>query len=354
MKTAILIILFLIPVVTTATPRVLSETGYLFNPSTFETSYAPLEKGFGVVLLSGPNLEDAKSQAKKFADKGLTVRVVKNEQLKKNRYRVVAGLFSKRTDAEFYKKELQSELNIKKLWVMEFSPENKVVLTLNGQKKPQKDETKNKDKKETPKEKDKPVNKNPQPKDGEISDKMTENEKKTEQKVSEEISSLLNTYNTVLIIYNIGELKTLNDFIHPTAGFTVLQNSGAYIKLEWFTKIDSILDHPLMKVVPKSCQPKFEDIPQYRCELESWSKTGCFMGKIDPNSKEFMKYLKKSEGPETDPLTLEKIKSCEKLTTWTLIQTDNAPYYHKFRIYFGFIDGRWYITGIDLTIPCSS
>ncbi|MBN8546630.1 MAG: SPOR domain-containing protein [Ignavibacteria bacterium] len=345
MKKTALIILVLISLTIHAFPPDPS------NPvlSNSEHTISPLEKGFGVVLLSGPNLDDAKAQAKKFADMGMTVRVVKNEAAKKNRYRVVAGLFSKRTDAEFYKKELQAELKIKKLWVLEFTPENKVVLTLKGQNTP-----KNNDKKEPPKEKEKPVDKNPPPKkDGETTDKMTDKEKKNEQKVSEEISSLLNTYNTVLIIYNIGELKTLNDFTHPAVGFTVLQNSGAYIKLEWFNKIDSILDHPLMKVVPKSCQPKFEEIPQYRCELESWSKTGCFMGKIDPTAKEFLRFEKKSENQELPSATLEKIKNCEKYTLWTLIQTDNAPYYHKFRLYFGFIDGRWYITGIDLTIPCS-
>ncbi|MBK6680999.1 MAG: hypothetical protein IPG53_13725 [Ignavibacteriales bacterium] len=53
-------------------------------------------------------------------------------------------------------------------------------------------------------------------------------------------------------------------------------------------------------------------------------------------------------------MVIEKIKKCETATMWVLTQSDNAPYYHKFRIYFGFIDGKWYITGIDLTIPCSA
>ncbi|MBK6680997.1 MAG: SPOR domain-containing protein [Ignavibacteriales bacterium] len=70
-----------------------------FNPE--QGAIVPLEKGFGVVLLSGPNLEDAKKMGKKYSENGITVRVVKNDKMKKNRYRVVAGLFSKRTDAEF-------------------------------------------------------------------------------------------------------------------------------------------------------------------------------------------------------------------------------------------------------------
>jgi hypothetical protein len=52
-----------------------------------------------VVLLSGPNLEDARKMGKKYSEKGITIRVVKNDKMKKNRFRVVAGLYSKRTDA---------------------------------------------------------------------------------------------------------------------------------------------------------------------------------------------------------------------------------------------------------------
>lgn len=316
-----------------------------FNPE--QGAIVPLEKGFGVVLLSGPNLEDAKKMGKKYSENGITVRVVKNDKMKKNRYRVVAGLFSKRTDAEFYKKQLQKDLNLKKLWVMEFTSDSKVVNTYKAKNVPKKKEEPEKPVKEEDEEIIPPIGK-----EAETSDNMTESEKQKEKRVSEEVSSLLNTYNSVLIVYNIGELKALNEYIHPAKGFTVMENSGAYVNLTWYNKIDSILDHPLMKIPPKSCQPKFEAAPLYRCELESWSKTGCYFSKVDPLSKEFIKFLRPDH--EEDPLVIEKIKKCETATMWVLTQSDNAPYYHKFRIYFGFIDGKWYITGIDLTIPCSA
>jgi hypothetical protein len=308
---------------------------------------APLEKGFGVVLLSGPNLEDAKKMGKKYAEKGVTTRVVRNDKMKKNRYRVVAGLFTKRTDAEFYKKQLQKDLKLKKLWVMEFTPDSKVINTYQAKNAPKKEV-----------EQDKPVVEDDEeiiPQSGqeaETSDNMTETDKQKEKRVSEEVSSLLNTYNSVLIVYNIGELKALNEYIHPKTGFTLMENSGAFVNLTWYNRIDSILDHPMMKIPPKSCQPKFEEAPLYRCELESWSKTGCYLSKVDPQSKEFLKFLR--PGHEEEPLTVEKIKKCETSTVWMLTQSDNAPYYHKYRIYFGLIDGKWYITAIDLTIPCSA
>ncbi len=307
----------------------------------------PQEKGFGVVLLSGPNLDDAKKQAKKFSEDGYTVRVVRDDKTKKNRFRVVSGLFANRTDAEFHKKEIQKALKLKKLWVMEFTSNSKVVATYHGKKvnKPKpgpKDEEE--DEVVIPPVNDRPAKDDPKNKP-----------KENEEEVAGEVSSLLNTWNAIMIIYNIGDLRALNEYIHPKTGFTVMQNSGAYVKLDWYTKIDSILYHPLMKVVPRSCQPRFEEAPVYRCELESWSKTGCFISTVDPKSQEFSKFERQKEGDWGDnPLTIEKIKKCEQLTTRTIFQTENAPYYHKYRIYLAFIDGKWYITGIDLVIPCSA
>lgn len=301
-----------------------------------------LEKGFGVVLLSGPNLDDAKRQAKKFSEEGYTVRVVRDDRSKKNRFRVVSGLFVSRTDAEFHKKELQKELKIKKLWVMEFTGNSKVVATFPAKKV---------NKPKPPKEKDEEKPTPPPVKDDPAKNKPQENE----EEVSSEVSSLINTWNAIMIVYNIGDLHALNEYIHPKIGFTVMQNSGAYVKLDWYNKIDSILYHPLMKVVPKSNQPRFEEAPVYRCELESWSKTGCFIANIDPASKEFSKFERKKNGDWGDnPITIEKIKNCEKLTTRSVFQSENPPYYHKYHIYLAFIDGRWYITGIDLVIPCSA
>ncbi|GAB1441540.1 hypothetical protein MASR2M39_03740 [Ignavibacteriales bacterium] len=337
--------LFLI-IVSTAytTPSISSNHFY----STYESSaIVPLEKGFGVVLLSGPNLEDAKNAGKKYSEKGVTIRIIKNDKMKKNRYRVVAGLFSKRTDAEFYKKQLQKDLKLKKLWVMEFTPDSKVVNTYQAKNVPKKEEEK-----EAPVKDDDEEIIPPSGQEAETADNMTESEKQKEKRVSEEISSLLNTYNSVLIVYNIGELKALNEYIHPKTGFIVMENSGAFINLTWYNKIDSILDHPMMKIPPKSCQPKFESAPLYRCELESWSKTGCYLSKVEPLSKEFTKFLRPDH--EEDPLVIDKLKKCETTTIWMLTQSDNVPYYHKYRIYFGFIEGKWYITAIDLSIPCSA
>lgn len=327
-----------------ATPAVSSNDLFAHFENTITL---PREKGFGVVLLSGPNLEDAKKMGKKYSEQGVTIRVVKNDKMKKNRYRVVAGLFTKRTDAEFYKKQLQKDLKLKKLWVMEFNSDSKVVNTYQAKNVPKKE-----------KEPEKPIQEDeeeiilPSGKEAETSEEMTESDKQKEKKTSEEVSSLLNTYNSVLIVYNIGELKALNEYIHPKTGFTVMENSGAFVHLTWYNRIDSLLDHPMMKIPPKSCQPKFESAPIYRCELESWSKTGCYLSKVDPLSKEFIKFLRPDH--QEDPLMIEKIKKCETTTVWVLTQSDNVPYYHKYRIYFGLIDGKWYITAIDLTIPCSA
>lgn len=324
----------------------LHSSGFNTATGSHNSIVLPLEKGFGVVLLSGPNLDDAKKRAKKFADEGYTVRVVRDDKTKKNRFRVVAGLFKNRTDAEFHKKELQKSLKMKKLWVMEFTSNSKVVATYPGKKtentKPSKKDEE--DIEVIPPAKESPGKKDPK-----------EKPKENEEQVASEVSSLLNTWNAIMIIYNIGDLRALNEYIHPETGFTVMQNSGAYIKLDWYTKIDSILYHPLMKVVPRSCQARFEEAPVYRCELESWSKTGCFISSVDPSTNEFSKFERKKEGDWGDnPLTIEKIKKCEQLTTRTIYQTENAPYYHKYRIYLAQINGKWYITGIDLVIPCSA
>lgn len=337
-----LLVLFL--TIVYAAPAVSSNNFYFIHGTGV---IVPLEKGYGVVLLSGPNLDDAKKMGKKYSEQGVAIRIVKNDKMKKNRYRVVAGLFSKRTDAEFYKKQLQKDLKLKKLWVMEFTSDSKVVNTYQAKNVPKKKE-----------EPEKPVKEEdeeiilPSGQEAETSDNMTESDKQKEKRISEEVSSLLNTYNSVLIVYNIGELKALNEYIHPKTGFTVMENSGAFINLTWYNRIDSILDHPMMKIPPKSCQPKFESAPLYRCELESWSKTGCYLSKVDPLSKEFIKFLRPDH--EEDPLVIDKVKKCETATIWMLTQSDNVPYYHKYRIYFGFIDGKWYITAIDLSIPCSA
>ncbi|MBK6680998.1 MAG: hypothetical protein IPG53_13720 [Ignavibacteriales bacterium] len=126
---------------------------------------------------------------------------------------------------------------------MEFTSDSKVVNTYKAKNVPKKKEEPEKPVKEEDEEIIPPIGK-----EAETSDNMTESEKQKEKRVSEEVSSLLNTYNSVLIVYNIGELKALNEYIHPAKGFTVMENSGAYVNLTWYNKIDSILDHPLMKI----------------------------------------------------------------------------------------------------------
>jgi Sporulation related domain. len=186
---------------------------------------------YGVVLLSGPNLEGAQNAAKKYAELGLTVRVVRDDKVKKNKFKAVAGQFKTRAEAAAHKIEIQEALNLKNLWIIEFTKNLKIVATYKAKTKLKKDpnasgkkEPKNKNPEKKPtnnKKTDDKQTDNKQSDTNLVEKQNSTNEKSTKDSTGEKISSLMNTWNTIMIVYNIGDLRGLNEFIHPKLGVTV-------------------------------------------------------------------------------------------------------------------------------------
>lgn len=72
---------------------------------------------FTVVLYSSTTEEDARSRAKVLASDGYDLKLFHEPSVKKTRYKVTAGFFKKRLDAELLKRTLIDKMKNKKLWV---------------------------------------------------------------------------------------------------------------------------------------------------------------------------------------------------------------------------------------------
>jgi len=72
---------------------------------------------FTVVLYSSPTEQDARNRARDLASQGYDLKLFLEPSVKKTRYKVTAGFFKKRIDAELLKRTLIDKMKNKKLWV---------------------------------------------------------------------------------------------------------------------------------------------------------------------------------------------------------------------------------------------
>ncbi len=123
----------------------------------------------------------------------------------------------------------------------------------------------------------------------------------------------------VPLVIKIYDIKDFTSYHHPDATFFEMQFKGI------------------------SKEPVFEGLPKVICDDEVYDKLGCFAGESDR--------LKKSRIWNFYSLNEKEIQAIESLVEtveMTVINTSNYAFH------FSLIDENWYLTFIDIRIPCTA
>jgi hypothetical protein len=141
-----------------------------------------------------------------------------------------------------------------------------------------------------------------------------------------------------------------NEYIHPATGLFIIQQDGAMPSLTHITDIAKFkrsydkkhffafnMDVIGVELIE-------QELPNMNCEeFDGYDKQGCFTQQINKLAgTKFWEFI------ETSPDVKSKCESAANTIKWTVINTANYGYY------FSQIDGKWYITFIDMRQPCSA
>ncbi len=144
--------------------------------------------------------------------------------------------------------------------------------------------------------------------------------------------------------------KRFNEYIHPEIGLFIIQQDGAMPNLTHVTDIAKF---------KRSYDKKYffafntdfigveileQELPIINCEeFNGYNKQGCFAQQVNKlAATKFWEFV------DTTPEIKSKCESAANTIKWTVINTANYGYY------FSQIDGKWYITFIDMRQPCSA
>lgn len=141
-----------------------------------------------------------------------------------------------------------------------------------------------------------------------------------------------------------------NDYIHPEIGLFIIQQDGAMPSLTHITDI--------AKFKRSNDKKHFfafntdvigielieQELPKINCEeFDGYDKQGCFAQEVNKlAATKFWDFV------ETSADVKSKCESTANTIKWTVINTANYGYY------FSQINGKWYITFIDMRQPCSA
>jgi len=153
----------------------------------------------------------------------------------------------------------------------------------------------------------------------------------------------LNFYKNFTTALFEGKMEILNQCFHPDYGVKIIENfSGAMPQIISYAN-SSYFDHdePVRKAFENLdslmlIQPVFEELPEIICEDEFYSKLGCFVSEEKNNLDQHPWNV---EGKYNDLLSSIK---------YTVVNTYNIT------IYCSEIDNKWYVTFIDLRVPCQA
>ena len=133
-------------------------------------------------------------------------------------------------------------------------------------------------------------------------------------------------------------ISNINQFIHPKNGLRLIQSSGAMPNMTNTSAVDKNFPVDFSAV-------KEEEVPKVNCDSKTfWTKDGCFSQQSNIfKDEKIWTYCGLSKEDEA------KVEETAKTISYTVINTAmNARYY------FSLIDGKWYLTFVDLRRPCEA
>ncbi|PCJ23401.1 MAG: hypothetical protein COA97_11740 [Flavobacteriales bacterium] len=179
---------------------------------------------------------------------------------------------------------------------------------------------------------------------------MEEDLKRVRVKLSQEDSSFQQFYSRFVMSLLIGNRQEMHKFVSPENGVYMIESPGALplisktyqlaeFKLQndssvWMTNIDV---HIMMEDLV------FETLPKVICDEEIYDKQGCFAQEINP--------LLESQIWNYAGLNEKQIQAIEflvKTVEITVVNTSN------FIFYFSKIEGKWFLTFLDVRTPCAA
>lgn len=141
-----------------------------------------------------------------------------------------------------------------------------------------------------------------------------------------------------------------NNYIHPEMGLFIIEQNGAMPSLTYVTDISKFkrgydnkyfFDFNLDVIGVELIE---QELPKMNCEeFNGYDKQGCFTQQVNK-----LAATKFWEFTDVSPELKSKCESAVNTIKWTVINTANYGYY------FSQIDGKWYITFIDMRQPCSA
>lgn len=133
-------------------------------------------------------------------------------------------------------------------------------------------------------------------------------------------------------------MDNIHQYIHPEKGLWIINSSGAMPTMNHTTHVDKNFPVDFSAV-------KKEELPNVNCDSKSfWTKEGCFAHEINSfKDEKIWTYCGLSKEDEV------KIFELAKTISWTVINTSLCA-----RYYFSLIDGKWYLTFVDLRKPCEA
>lgn len=161
-------------------------------------------------------------------------------------------------------------------------------------------------------------------------------------------SMFLNCYSEIVIAIGMHNDSLFNSFIHKDYGFYIIESSGAMPMVRNFhdirdfktinenKSINQLLYHEME-------EPIYEALPKVICDEEIYDKHGCFIQEINP--------LLESQIWNYAGLNKEEVQAVEDLANTVKITLINTL---KYTFFFSEIDGKCYLTFIDIRIPCTA
>lgn len=255
---------------------------------------------FTVVLYSSPTEQDARNRARVLSNQGYDIKIFFEPSVKKTRFKVTAGFFKKRLDAELLKRTLIDRMKTKKLWVkqIDFAMTELVVKTVKPKKK---------------------------------NDYQTSDGGYSRYYLNDDaLTALLNT-GTSIIIYGLdGNSSGLRSLVSNTLPFihTVLDRSGNV------TSASLSVDFPLNFDQYKRFFFSFQAGANY-----SLSKVPVLISVPDrQHINKTGNYLKSTKGLDMN----QAVKA-----TSALEKVQKQLVFKDFRIFLTPLDGTWFITGLE-------
>lgn len=142
---------------------------------------------------------------------------------------------------------------------------------------------------------------------------------------------------------------TFNRFIHPEHGLIIIESNGAMPQVrngKDISRFKTIHGKSLFELDKESfkCGLKEEVLPEVDCDKNGfYTKEGCFTQEINPLAES--KVWEYASLKENEKAIAAKAAGT---VTRTVINTNG------YRFYFSRIGNQWYLTFLDLRIPCNA